>query len=168
MFRKLFGSPTPTSEYYVQALRHYQNLRNYPNNSPQAVNTIYIIIKLCQLAISDNKFDGDAHVLLANGYLLAATLCVYGKGYSFFLARAAAVIQAVKTRNMQINERENADKIYKGVSTMLSAQDKFPEWALVEPLPTNMDLLERAYYQRATDPSYQNEIQEMLKSELKK
>ncbi len=105
MLGKLFG--TPKNSPFNQATEYFQNLRYYESGSPQYVSTILEIIRLCQMAIQGNKNDGDAHVLLANVYVLAALDCTYTKGYPYFLARSAAVMQATRSRKMYIKNSRN-------------------------------------------------------------
>jgi hypothetical protein len=162
MLNKLFGSPKNHS--FNQALEHFQNLRYYESGTVQYVDTVLEIIRLCQIAIQDNKNDGDAHVLLANAYLLATLSSAFGKGYSFFLAKAASVIQPTRARSMYIKNRENADKVYQGIVEQLSTQ--MPDWVEgVERLPKDMDQLQRAYSHSAIDPLSLDEIKTMLTSE---
>lgn len=162
MFSKLFGSPK--NHPYNQATGHFRNLRNYPSGSAEYLNAILEIIRLCQIAIQINKFDGDAHVLLANAYLLAALNSIFGKGYPFFLARAAAVIQATKSGSMYLKNRENRDKIYEGIVNQLSTE--MPNWLEgVQHLPVDMNQLQKGYYGQAINPTGLDEIKNLLASE---
>jgi len=162
MLNKLFGSSRNQS--FNKALEHFQNLRHVESGTAQYVNTMLEIIRLCQIAIEENKNDGDAHVLLGNAYLLATLSSVFGKGYSFFLARAAAVIQATREGRMYIKNSENGEKVYQAIVEQLSTQ--MPDWVEgVERLPKDMPKLQREYYQRAISPLGLAEIKEMLTSQ---
>jgi len=162
MLSKLFGSPKKFP--FNQANEHFRNLRLYESGSPQYINAILEIIRLCQMAILSNKHDGDAHVLLANAYLLATCRCTYGKGYPYFLARAAAVIQATRAGSMYIKNREIADKIYRGIVEQLSTQ--MPDWVEgVQRLPKDMNQLQQGYYDAAISSSSLDEIKTVLTSE---
>jgi tetratricopeptide (TPR) repeat protein len=159
MLSKLFGSPKNFP--FNQANEHFRNLQFYEIGSAQYINAILEIIRLCQTAIQNNKHDGDAHVLLANAYLLATCRCTYGKGYPFFLARAAAVIQATRSGIMYIKNREIADKIYKGIVEQLSTQ--MPDWVEgVQRLPKDMTQLQQRYYNVAINSSSLDEIKTAL------
>jgi tetratricopeptide (TPR) repeat protein len=155
MLRKLFGSPKNFP--FNQANEHFRNLRFYESGSPQYINAILEIIRLCQMAIQSNKHDGDAHVLLANAYLLATCRCTYRKGYPYFLARAAAVIQATRAGSMYIKNREISDKIYRGIVEQLSTQ--MPDWVEgVQRLPKDMNQLQQGYYDAAISSSSLDEM----------
>jgi hypothetical protein len=160
MLNKLFGSPK--NHPFNQALEHFQKLPHYESGTAQYVNTILEIIRLCQIAIQNNKNDGDAHVLLANTYLLATLSSAFKKSYSFFLAKAASVIQTTRAGGgMYIKNRENADKVYQGIVSQLSTQ--IPDWVEgIELLPKDMNELQRSYYRSAIDPLSLNEIKTML------
>lgn len=159
MFNSLFD-PSENSPFN-RATELFHNLRNYPSGSEVYVNTILEIIKLCQIAIQEVSFDGDAHVLLANVYLLAALNGGFTRSYPFFLAKAASVIEATKTSNMPITNREIADKIYKGIFEQLSTQ--MPDWVKnVQKLPKDMSQLQKKYYKGALTPSSLEEIKNML------
>ena len=162
MFNNLFDSSENSP--FNQATELFHNLRNFPSGSADYLNTILEIIKLCQAAIQKVSFDGDAHVLLANVYLLAALNGVFTKSYPFFLAKAASVIEATKTGNMPIRNRENADKVYRGIVEQLSAQT--PNWVKnVRQLPKDMSRLQKQYYKDALDPSTVEEIKKMIRNE---
>jgi len=162
MVNKLFGSPK--NHPFNQATEHFRNLRYYESGSPQYVNTILEIIRLSQMAIQSNKHDGDAHVLLSNAYFLAALSCTFKKGYPYFLARAAATIQATRLGSMYIKNREIAEKMYGGVVKQLSTQ--MPDWVEgVERLPKDMNQLQKMYYDAAINSSSLDEMKVMLTSE---
>ena len=162
MLNKLFGSPK--NHPFNQATEHFRNLRYYENGSPQYVNAILEIIRLCRMAIQSNKNDGDAHVLLANAYFLAALGCTFQKGYPYFLARAAAAIQATRQGSMYIKERQIAEKMYGGVIEQLSTQ--MPDWVEgVEHLPKDMNQLQKLYYDAAVNSSSLDEMKTLLTSE---
>lgn len=162
MLNKLLGSQK--NDTFNQANKHFRNLRYYTSGSNQYINTILEIIRLCQMAIQKNKNDGDAHVLLSNAYLLAALSCTFGKGYPFFLARAAAVIQATRAGHLYIKNRENADKIYNGIVEQLTSQ--MPDWVEgVQRLSTDMNKLHQGYYSDAINPSHKDEIKTVLLSQ---
>ena len=162
MLNKLFGSIK--NHPFNQALEHFQNLRFYEMGSPQYVNTILEIVRLCRMAIQIDRHDGDAHVLLANVYLLATLWCTLNKGHPYFLARAAATIQATRTGRMFIKNREIADKVYGGIVKELSTQ--MPDWVEgVEQLPGDMSQLQREYYDSAISSLSLDEIKIMLTRE---
>lgn len=162
MLNKLFGSPK--NHPFNQATEYYRNLRNYESGSPQYVNAILEIIRLCRMAIQSNKNDGDAHVLLSNAYFLSALSCTFQKGYPYFLARAAATIQATRQGNMYIKERQIAEKMYNGVVEQLSTQ--MPDWVEgVERLPKDMKQLQQKYYESAIQSSSLDEMKNMLAGE---
>lgn len=159
MFNKLFGSPK--NHPYIQATEHYRNLRYFEMGSTQYVNEILEIIRLCRMAIQNNNNDGDANVLLANAYLLAALSCVLQDGYPYFLARAAATIQATREGGLYMKERQYADKLYNGVIEQLSSQ--MPDWYEgLKRLPKDMKLLNQKYYDSAINSSSLDELEEML------
>jgi len=162
MLNKLFGSMK--NDRFNQAKEQFQNLRNYESGSSEYVSTILEVIRLCQMAIQGNKNDGDAHVLLANTYLLAALSCTFGKGYPYFLAKAAAVIQVFRTGSMYIKNRDNAEKVYGGIVEQLTTQ--MPDWVEgVQRLSKDMNELHQVYYSNAINPSSLIEIKTMLTSE---
>lgn len=162
MLNKLFGSSK--NHPFNQATEHYRSLRHYDNGSPQYINTILEIIRLCRIAIQSNKSDGDAHVLLANAYFLAALSCAFQKGYPYFLARSAAAIQATRRGTMYIKDRQIAEKMYNGVVEQLSTQ--IPDWVEnMERLPKDMNQLQQLYYDAAVDSSSLDEMKTLLTSE---
>ena len=159
----MFNNLSDSSENspFNQATELFYTLRNYPSGSVMYVNTILEIIELCQRAIQEVSFDGVAHVLLATAYLLVALNGVFTKSYPFFLAKAASVIEATKTGNMPIRNREIADKIYRGIVEQLSTQ--MPDWVKnVQQLPKDMSRLHKKYYKDALNPSTLEEIKSML------
>jgi hypothetical protein len=162
MLNKFFGSLK--NDPFNQANEHYQNLRNYKSGSPQYKNSILEIIRLSRMAILRNKDDGDAHVLLANAYFLAALNCGFQKGYPYFLARAAASIQATRIVRIYIKNRELADKVYNGIVEQLATQ--MPDWVEgVERLPEDVNQLYKSYYDAAIDSSTLEEMDAMLTRE---
>lgn len=162
MLNKLFGSLK--NDKFNQATERFRNLRYYESGSPQYINTILEIISLCRKAIQSNKNDGDAHVLLANAYYLAALRCTFQKGYPYFLARAAATIQATRIGSMYIKNREIAEKMYGGVVQQLSTQ--MPDWVEgVERLPKDMNQLQTMYYDAAINSSSLDEMKTLLTRE---
>jgi hypothetical protein len=67
MFKYLFNSK---KHPFNQASNLYDQLRNLDTSGDEYDRVVGEIIKLCCNAISLNQNDGDAHVLLANAYLL--------------------------------------------------------------------------------------------------
>ena len=162
MLKKLF-SPLK-NDPFNQANEHFHRLRYFESGSPQFENAIFEIIRLCQLAIQKDTHNGDAHVLLANAYLLAALNCAFSKGYPFFLARAAAVIQATRRERMYIKNKGIADKIYRGIYEQLSEQT--PDWVEgVNRLTNDMNTLHVGFYANAINPSNFDQVKSMLTSE---
>ncbi|MBI3169890.1 MAG: hypothetical protein HYZ22_15515 [Chloroflexi bacterium] len=159
----MFNNPSNSSEdsLFDQATEFFRSIRNYPVDSANYISAIIEVIKLCQKAIQEVGFDGDAHVLLANAYLLAALSGAFTKSYPFFLARAASVIEATKTDNMPIRNREIAEKIYRGVVDQLSIP--LPSWVKdVQQLPKDMRRLHKQYYEDAINPLTLDEMMKML------
>ncbi len=76
MLRTLFGNPK--KHPYNQASRLFSTLQNLSPQDPAYLLTLGQITTLSQEAIELNQYDADAHVLLANVYLLAAFASISG------------------------------------------------------------------------------------------
>ena len=134
MLNKFFGSAK--NQPFNQALAHFRNINSYERGSPELASALFEIIRLCQIAIDEsNKRDGDAHVLLANAYALAAT--GFPESYSYFLPRALATIQATRAGSMYIKNRETADKVYTDIVKLLTEVGGIP--------PMTKDMLQGCY-----------------------
>ncbi len=149
MLKSFFSA---SSDLFNQATEHYRRLRYLEMGSPEYSKSLFETIRLCQLAIQKYQKDGDAHVLLANAYDMAALDCIFSKGFPFFLARAVAVMQTAKDERMYIKQRGIADKVFSGTLEQLSSQEQYLGDDVL-PLPNDKQLLRKDYYQKAIDPS---------------
>ena len=123
---------------YNQAITHFQKLGHLDPDSPAYSTALLKVATRCQLAIQQQPEHGDAHVLLANAYLLAALSFPYGDVYPYALVRSAAVIQHCMTVPMRISEQQNASRVFHRVEDELAAER--PSWAGEIP-PNDMVLL---------------------------
>jgi hypothetical protein len=109
--RKRKGQRDPFNE----ALAHYRQLHSM--DDPCAYREgLAEIVRLCQLGIQKQKGNGDAYVLLANAYLLAAgeVRPKDGSHYEYFLSRACAVAFQWASGGFGRATRMLATKFYKG------------------------------------------------------
>jgi len=150
MLKSFFNA---SSDLFNRAAGQFRSLRNLEAGSSAYSKAMFEAIKLCQQAIQKYPKDGDAHVLLANLYYLAAFDCFMSIGYPFFLARASAVMQAAKESRMYIKQRQIADKVFRGILEQLSSQNQIPDNEVL-PLPNDLPQLRRDYYQKAIDSSF--------------
>ena len=157
MLKALFGSAK--DDPLQQAIDHFHKLRNFSPGDPAYNATLLMIVRLSQLTIQQRKADGDAHVLLANAYLLAAFSDPFGEAYPFALARAAAAIYHWKTVPMHTKEGEIGEKIFRGVENEL-AKDR-PSW-MGPALPNDISQLHQTHYEKAKDPTAVEDLSRLL------
>jgi hypothetical protein len=97
MFKYLFNIQ---NHPFNRAAKRFRQLRYLEQSGWEYWRTIIEIIKLCWEAIGLNKYDGDAHVMLANAYLLAAFGAFQEfkpEGYIHNMSCCAAIIYEWKT-----------------------------------------------------------------------
>jgi len=148
MLKALFGSSK--DDPYNQALDHFRRLRSLPNSDPAYAANLTTIVRLCQLAIRQRPADGDAHILLANAFLLLALAFPFSEVYPYALSRAAAAIYQWKHVPMHSKERAIGDSIFRGVNDQLASER--PQWMGPAP-PTDLRALHFQFYQSALDPA---------------
>ena len=126
MFKKLFRSK---SHPYSRAAKLFGQLRYLDDNGQQYWINILDIAELCMEAIQLDKFDGGAHVLLANTYLLGAFGAITKskpEGYVTSISKCAAVIYEWKTIRECIQQRRNrAKRSTRKLSNDLKTQIQF-------------------------------------------
>jgi hypothetical protein len=147
---------------YNQAIDHFQKLRQLDPSGPAYSATLLKVISRCQLAIQKRRAHGDAHVLLANAYLMAALSFPYGDVYQYALVRCAAVIQHCMIDPMFIGEQEIGSKILNKVEDEL--EKGRPSWAGESP-PNDIAELHEAYYGKALNYSSVEELSDLLAQE---
>ncbi len=147
---------------YNQAIEQFQKLRQLDSTDPAYSGTLLKVINRCQLAIHKEPKHGDAHILLANTYLLAALTFPYGDVRSYALARSAAVIQHCMVDPMPMREQEIGSRVLNKVENELEKGS--PSWA-GETLPADLEELHDAYYGKALDHSSVEELSKLLKIE---
>lgn len=147
---------------YNQAIEHFKKLRQLDSSDPAYSGTLLKVINRCQLAIHKRRAHGDAHVLLANAYLLAALSFPFGDAYPYALARCAAVIQHCMMDPMFIGEQKTGNKILNKVEEELKKGR--PSWAGESP-PNDLAELHEAYYGKALDHSSIVELSNLLAQE---
>lgn len=157
MLKALFGSAK--DDPYNQALDHFRKLRDLSTSDPAYLSNIMAIIRLCQLAIRQRPTDGDAHILLANAYLLTALSEPFGDLYAFALARGAAAIHQWKSVPMKSKARAIGEKIMLGIQDQL-AKDR-PDW-MGPNLPNDFAKLHFDYYEGAIDPSALDQMSRLV------
>lgn len=135
------------SNDYDKALDYYMRLRNFQPNSKQHFEILLNVIKHAKIAISRNNRSGDAHILLANAYYLAALSNFPGDNYSRYLPLAAAVIYHWRVNKLPSNESANGERIFLGVSEGLEMD--IPEWMNVALSEREMSKLHEQYYDQA-------------------
>ena len=122
MLRTLFGNPK--KHPYNQASRLFSTLQTLEPHDPTYLLTIGQIIRLAQEAIGLSNFDADAHVLLANAYLLAAFATIeepLSQTYVQSISKSAAVIYQWKNSLERFsNFKEQGNKIYREVIQQLA------------------------------------------------
>ena len=148
MLKALFGSPK--NDPYNQALGHFRKLRDVEQSGPVYVSNLMMIVRLCQLTLKQRPADGDAHVLLANAYLLLALDAVLGPAYDFSILRGAAVIFHWRANPMYSKEQAIGARILQGVSDQLAAER--PKW-MGPALSQDLGDLHREFYGLALDPA---------------
>jgi hypothetical protein len=147
MFKNLFNIQ---NHPFNRAAKLFSQLRYLNQSGEEYWQTIVKIINLCCKAIKLNKNDGDAHIMLANVYLLAAFGAFQEfkpEGYIHNMSRCAAVIYEWKTNpRFYSKEKENGEKIYRQVIERL--EDPMPDWMNMK-LPTDIRQLHKDYYIKA-------------------
>lgn len=164
MFKKLFS---PQNHPFNRAAKMFGQLRYLDQSNREYWQTLIEIIKLCWEAIKLNKYDGDAHVMLANVYLLAGFRAFQEfkpEGYIHNMSRCAAVIYEWKTnRSMYSKEKEQGEKIYREVTKLL--EEPMPDWMNIN-LTTDIRKLHKNFYLKAigldesnvTDDTHQKKV----------
>jgi hypothetical protein len=132
---------------FNKALDEYMKIRDTDPDSPEYYQHIVNVIKFSKEAISKNKNDGDAHVLLANGYLLAALDNFPGEKYTRYMPLAIAVIHEWKTRDMYTKNMDQGNYVYRGIVDRF--MEKHPSWMGVELLSNSIEDIHRDYYMDA-------------------
>ena len=92
-FLERLKSAPQAERHFAEALETYGQLRRHPEHSQQYRRQLGSIASACRLAIQLNDRHGDAHVLLANTYLLMFIDGFPQVGDLMPLMLAAAVIQ---------------------------------------------------------------------------
>jgi len=80
---------------FNKALEHYSRLRGLQDSPERYSSELLEVIRLCQKALHRLPTDGDAYVMLANGYqLMAIEAQIAGnlQGYDLSMRLAGAVI----------------------------------------------------------------------------
>ena len=135
---------------YNRAAKKFRQLRYLDQGNQECQLAIAEINKLCREALILNKYDGDAHVLLANVYLLAAFSDLQefnSEGYVHNMSHCAAVIYEWKIYpRMYSKEKENGEKIYQRVINAL--EEPLPDWMNMG-LPNDISKLHKDYYAKA-------------------
>lgn len=149
MFKYLFN---PQNHPFNRASKLFGQLRYLEQSGQEYWRTIIEIIKLCWEAIKINKYDGDAHVMLANAYLLAAFRAfqeLKSEGYVYYMSRCAAVIYEWKTNpRMYSKEKEQGEKIYREIINRLKGP--LPDW-MDRDLPKDIRKLHNDFYMKAKE-----------------
>jgi Tfp pilus assembly protein PilF len=147
MFKNLFNIQ---NHPFNRAAKIFGQLRYLDQDSQEYWQSIVQIIELCWEAISQNKHDGDAHVMLANVYLLAAFGAFQRfkpEGYDHNLSRCAAVIYEWKTnQSMYSKEKEQGEKIYREITKLL--KEPMPDWMNIN-LTTDIRKAHKNFYLKA-------------------
>jgi len=157
MLKALFGSAK--DDPYNQALDHFRKIRNLSVSDAAYMSNLLAIIRLCQLAIRMRPADGDAHILLANAYLLAAFSDPFGELYAFALARAAAAIHQWNVVPMRSKEKAIGAKVLQGIQAQL-AQER-PDWMGMS-IPGDIARLHSDYYDDAVDPASLDQMSRLI------
>jgi tetratricopeptide (TPR) repeat protein len=157
LFAEARGDP------FNEAVDHYQKLRYVILMKEPAKYQAELIeiIRLCQLGIARQRRNGDAYVLLANAYYLAA-LHTLSEGYKYCLPRAAAVIYEWKSNHPPTTNRELGEQVYQGILERL--QRPFPDWWMNMSLKGSMSDTHREYYHKAINPNIIPELKQLLSS----
>ena len=132
---------------YNKAVEHFGKLRIFSQDSPRYKETLLEVIRLTKEALRKNKRDGDAHVLLANVYYLAALMDFPSDNYSRYLPLAAAVIFEWKSTPMYTKSKEIGEKVYYGVLEAVNRD--IPEWMGIPKPEGTIEELHSQYYQQA-------------------
>lgn len=141
------------------AREEFNKLR-YLSSDEAAYNEALVgVIYHSQAAISKRSTDGDAHVILANAYMLGALNGAFSDAYAWFLSRAAAVIHEWKDRRFRTKSKEIGEKVYQGVLEKLS--EDMPDWMGMK-ISGDIRQLHRQYYRAAISNSAPNESAKML------
>jgi len=110
---------------YEGALGVYRQLRRHPVFSPEYRQQLVQIVQLCQQVIALNDRHGDAHILLANTYLLMHHDGYSPSGSAPPLHLAAAVIQHWVDEPMRqypwTKNVDNGTTMYSQISSALAA-----------------------------------------------
>ncbi|MCB0174216.1 MAG: tetratricopeptide repeat protein [Anaerolineae bacterium] len=157
MLKTLFG--LGKNDLFNQALSEFRKLHNLRDDTERFIITVLEVIRLCQLAIQKSKSDGDAHVLLANAYYLAA-LTILGEGYAYCLPRAAAVIYQWKTNRLYTKNLANGEKIYQNV--LEAIEHPMPGWTTNMSFEDNIKDMHSRLYHEAINPDSTVELKKIL------
>ncbi len=161
MFKKLQQSDK--GDPFNEATAHYRNLQYVLDDPVQMGTELHEIVRFCQLAIQKQKFHGDAHVLLANAFFLAAT--PFDEGYKYCFPRSVAVIYEWKTnKRMYTRNREIGEHVYQGIMERLKTP--LPDWLADKVLIGNPDEMHKDYYSDAINPTSLSRFREIQESAL--
>jgi hypothetical protein len=139
----------PKIDPYNKAAKLFGQLRNLDDQGQEYWNILLEGVLLCCEAIKLNKYDGDAHVMLANFYLLAAFIAIprHPEGYVFNISRCSALMYEWKhNKRMHSKFTEQGDKIYGEIVQRLKEPN--PEWLNIE-LTRDMSKLHEDFYKKA-------------------
>lgn len=128
---------------YNRAVNQFRQLRRYSQDSPKYKKALFEVIRLTKEALRKNKRDGDAHVLLANAFYLAAFMDFTSDNVSRYLPLAAAVIFEWKSSPMYTKDKEIGNKIYYGTL------DALRDWMDSTKPEKTIQELHSEYYQQS-------------------
>ncbi|MCB0211522.1 MAG: tetratricopeptide repeat protein [Anaerolineae bacterium] len=157
MLKALFG--LGKNDLFNQALNEFRKLHNLQDDNGSFIITAIEVIRLCQLAIHKSNSDGDAHVLMANAYYLAA-MTIPGEGHTYCLPRAAAVIYQWKTNRLYTKNLANGEKIYQSV--LEAIEHPIPGWATNMSFGDDMRGMHSRLYHEAINPDCIVELKKIL------
>ena len=142
-FQRLKSDPQ-AEKHFKHALEVYGQLRRYPERSLQYRRQLVAISSSCRLAIQLNDRHGDAHVLLANSYLLMFIDGFPEVGDPLPLKLAAAVIQHWADEPMrQYPWTKNAEN---GHTIHAQVEDAVRTFLPTQRDPSSLQQLKAQYY----------------------
>lgn len=161
LLKKLNPFGVDETDPFNQALHHYRQIRYCLGDEAQCKYHISQMIRHSQLAIQKNRYDRGAHVLLANGYCLAASRGA-PDGYKFCMQCAAAAIHEWKTNRMFTRQKNVSIGREMYGSILAETQGRRGLAKLRGISFAGMAQIHQRHYHQAIDPGSLNEVAKFL------
>ncbi len=145
---------------FNQAVEHYQKLRYLGSEPSRLQEELLEVIRLTQVALAKDRYNGDAMVLLAHALLLASfqALQFSEQGYAYFVTRAASVIEHWSSTPARTRNRENGKTVHWRIRAEIEQPKALTTAALLRHLTASRQIL----FDEALDPRCFPDIQRLI------